>query len=496
MNFKTKKIRKHIQREEPQKITPPEIKEKKLKITIPIFISIGIILILIVGIVKAVSHINLNVLLRAAGDELQKDEYGHTNFLLVGTGGINHEGADLTDTLIIAGFDAENKTVTMMSIPRDLYVKDEIIGNSRINETYYHAKKYYDDPVKGTEFLKNKIQEVTGLEIHYWAKINFQGFKDLIDALGGIDVYVDESIYDPYYPKDETFLYETFSISEGLNHMDGETALKYARSRKTTSDFSRAERQQKIIYAIKEKALQTETILSQQKLKNLLNALKANIETNIKIQEILTLGSYAGEFTQDDINRKLIHDDPSQCGGFVYPPNSEYYGGMFVLIPAGGNTAIQRYTDLHFNNALASKENSKLYVLNGTSEYGVAGETKQVLKRLCLDVAGHANSSTKTQETTYYYEQKYNEKNEPINSQPEIINYLTKYIPGKISTEIPKEYKTYLLEADVIIVLGTDYTSSPYYMKDDFYYIDSPMYSTNPFINTNNGTASATSETQ
>ena len=140
-----------------------------------------------------------------------------------------------------------------------------------------------------------------GIPIHYWVKIDFDGFKDLVDAIGGIDINVEKAIYDPNYPKDGTYLYEPFSISAGQQHLDGNTSLKYARSRYTTSDFDRADRQQQIIYAIKEKALQTETILNREKISQILESLKNNIETNITIKELLTLGSLAGDYSSDKI---------------------------------------------------------------------------------------------------------------------------------------------------------------------------------------------------
>ncbi len=510
MNFKKRKISKHapkklkIKQAEPKKLEASKNSKgkedkkgektvKQMSIKIPIIISIVIIILLAIGIVKAVSNINFTVFLKVAGEELQKDTYGHTNFLVIGIGDKEHEGSDLTDTIIVASLDEESKLVTMMSIPRDLYIEDDEVGNSRINETFYHGKKYYDDEEKGFTYLKDKVEEVTGIEIHYWVKINFEGFKDLVDALGGIDIYVEESICDPYYPKDETFLYETFSIEEGMHHMDGETALKYARSRKTTSDFDRADRQQKIIYAIKEKALKTETILNQQKLKNLLNALKENIDTNIKIKEILTLGSMAEDFSKENINQRLIHDDPTKCGGFVYPPKPENYLGMFVLIPAGGFERIQQYADLNFNHPEIAQSNETLYILNGTPEYGIAGETKQVLQRFCFEITGFSNAAdSDITETTYYYEQKYNGNGEPVESRPITLDFLQKVIPGKETTQIPEEYEVYATETDIIIELGSDYVDSDDYMLDSFYYIDSPIYSTNPFVNTNGAPTATT----
>lgn len=477
MDFKTHKIRKKL----PEIKTLDQIKSaRKLKINIPIITAIVIIALLTAGIVKAISSIGLSTFLEFAGDKLQTDPYNHTNFLILGTAGKEHEGGNLTDTMIVASLDNDNKLITMISIPRDLYVKDEEIGNSKINEVYYKAKTYLNSSSKGVERLKEKIEEMMGIPIHYWVTINFDGFKELIDALGGIDIYVEDAIYDPYYPKDGTFDYETFSISAGQHHLDGETALKYARSRKTTSDFDRANRQQQIIYAVKEKALETETILDLEKIKELLNTIKSNIETNIKVKEILTLGAFAKDFKPENIIHRLIHDDPTKCGGFLYTPERTYYDGMFVLIPAGGFEFIQGYADLNFNTPKIAKENAKIHILNGTGTPGIAAETKQILQRYCFNVTRFGNANSKDiKQTTYYYKEKTDENGEKIKSRPESLDFLKKMIPGKESSIIPEEYKQFMLESDILIEIGSDYTTSGKYIEDPFYSLPSIKPATN-----------------
>lgn len=448
---------------------------KKYTITIPILASLIIILILGYGIVKALSSINLGILLEVAGEELQTDNYGHTNFLLLGTGGKFHDGGNLTDSIIVASLDNESKLMTMLSIPRDLFVQNEEIVDSRINEIYFNAKSKLGSSAAGLEYMKKKVEEIVGVPIHYWVKIDFQGFKDLVDALGGIDIEVKDAIYDPFYPKDGTYLYEPFSISPGLHHMDGEVALKYARSRKTTSDFDRAARQQQILYAIKDQALKTDTLLSKEKIKNILTALKENIETNIKVQEILTLGSFAEGFTPDQLVHRLIHDDPTQCGGFVYTPMREAYGGMFVLVPAGGFEFLHLYADLNFNTPKIIPAGDKIHILNGTGSAGTAGEAKQIFQRFCFDITRFSNARSKEiKETTYYYQIKLDENGEAVETpEPLSIKFLQKLIPGKVSTQIPQEYITegYFNSANILIEIGEDYVNSPDYVNDPFYYL-------------------------
>jgi len=485
MDFETRKIR-----------TKPSLKDrlsskisavtadKKIKINLPILIAITVILILCVGIAKAVTSIDMSVILKIAGTALKEDSYGHTNFLLLGSGGLKHNGGTLTDTMIVASLDNENKTVTMLSIPRDLWIKDKVIGNSKINEVYLNAKDHYEkinnipprteDPKsnqQAMELLRTKIEEILGIPIHYYVSVNFDAFTDIIDAVGGVDINVEKAIYDPLFPKGETTGYETFSMQPGLQHLDGKTALKYARSRETTSDFDRSKRQQQLIMAIKESALKANILFSKEKIENILNIIKSNINTDITIEEILTLGSIAKDYSKNSIVTRLIHDDPSKCGGFLYTPERSYYGGAFVLLPAGGFDIIHKYADLIFGFTSIAKENTKIQILNGTPRAGVAGETKQILQRFCFNISRFGNTPKKdVVQTTYYYKTKLDEKGNPIKSRPLTLDFLKKLVPGKEVEGIPQKYiDAGYTDSDIILELGTDYTSSQNYMEDPYY---------------------------
>lgn len=464
MDFKTRKITRKS-----AKLPKPG---RRINISMPVALLIVLIAALLFGTFKAVSTIDYGVVLSIAGDKLAKDTYGHTNILVLGMGGVGHDGGDLTDTMIVASIDKESKTVSMLSIPRDFYVKDSQVGNSRINEVYYNAKNKFNDNEKGLDYLKKRVEEIVGIPIHYWVKIDFKGFRELVDALGGIDIEVENDLYDPYYPLDGTYEYQTFQIKKGFQHIDGATALKYARSRKTTSDFDRARRQQQIIYAIKEQALKLETIFSKEKITKILQTLKDNIDTNITPEEILTFGSYADDFQAQNITHRLIHDDPTQCGGFLYTPERQYYNNMFVLIPAGGLEMIHLYSNLNFNYPLVAREKIRMHILNGTARGGVAGETKQILQRLCFDIVRFGNGQSKEiAETTYYIVPQINEKGEKINTRPDTLDFLQQLIPGKESFDIPQLYleNGYNIGSDVILELGTDYVNSENYLNDPFY---------------------------
>jgi len=452
---------------------------KKYTVILTILALSILILSISIAIIKTFKSIDYTVLLEAAGDELLVDNFGHTNFLILGKGGLNHDGSDLTDSILVVSLDKKLKKITILSVPRDLYIQDDLVGSSRINEVYYYAKKYYDSSEKGIIHLKDKIEEKLDLEIHYYFMVDFKGFKEIVDSLNGIEVYVETAIYDPFYPKDGTYEYETFSISEGLTQMDGELALKYARSRKTTSDFDRAKRQQEIMYAIKEKALSTKTLLSVDKINKLLTTIKANIETNLTPEEMLTLGSYAKDFNEESISHKLLHDDPSYCGGLLYTPLRELYGGMFILLPAGGDNFLQMYSNLLFDNPTIDIENTKIHILNGTKKSSAATTTKSILERMCFDVVRYGNGqSQEVLNTTYYYQILKDVDGNIIKDRPIAIDYFKTIIPGTESIVIPEAYKKYMADTDILIELGDNYVNSDMYISDPYYYMETIINTT------------------
>ncbi len=439
--------------------------KKNKEISIVFIIIALIVIITFTGITKAISGLSLNTFLKIAGNELKTDAYGHTNFLLLGA----DDEAHLTDSIIIISLDNKNKITTMVSIPRDYYIQDSTLGNSRINAIYINAKNYYGDSKKAINHLKSNLEIITGIPIHYFVKIDFEGFEKIIDIIGGIDIFVPRSINDPYYPKDGTILFEPFRISAGHHTMNGKTALKYARSRKTTSDFDRSQRQQDIINAIKNKVLEDKVYFNVEKISQILETLKKHLVTNLTVQEIFTLATLTENFSSESINQRTIHDDPNRCGGLLYTPMRDFYNGMFVLIPAGGDKFMQKYLDLNFNFPEIGPQNEKIHILNGTRQAGIAGEQRRFLQRFCFNVIRFGNARTQNiTETTYYYTQKYDENRNEINSRPTSLNFLQKIIPGKETTEIPEEYREYLFNADLIIELGSDYTTSSNYIKDPF----------------------------
>lgn len=259
--------------------------------------------------------------------ELTRDSTGkYTTALIVGID-TRSAKSDLqnTDSMIIATYNHENGNITMISVPRDLYVKIPNEGwYSKINSFYAHGESLKKG--NGLNYLRNVLTSLTGIEIQYHALVDLQGFKKIVDAVGGVTVNVENSFTDYQYPAESKRkpVYETVTFKEGPQKMDGVTALKYARSRHSSdnnegTDFARAKRQQKVISALKDKIVSTDTLLNPQKILSIMQA----IQDNVKLSEVTNNDIQAG------INMaKKYQEKPGKVYSFVLEPS---FGGYQLL---------------------------------------------------------------------------------------------------------------------------------------------------------------------
>jgi anionic cell wall polymer biosynthesis LytR-Cps2A-Psr (LCP) family protein len=268
------------------------------------------------------------------------DPLASYSILLLGYGGGTHEGGLLTDSIMLAKIDPRDQEVSLISIPRDLWVPIPINGDEyaskKINEAYAIGtddKKY---PNKKTEFTgsggggemaKKVIENIVGFKIDYFASIDFDGFVKVIDILDGIDVKVTRTFDDPFYPietnindtcgkSDEemklleatmsgekleqqyTCRYENLHFEKGVQHLDGITALKFARSRHSTDDggdFNRAERQKKVVIAVRDKIINIGFI---PKIIPTLQTLTRHIKTDVDISKMTELVTKIPEISE------------------------------------------------------------------------------------------------------------------------------------------------------------------------------------------------------
>lgn len=296
------------------------------------------------------------------GIDLRKTDDQRINILLLGVGGGKHDGPYLTDTIIFVSIDPKLKEVKMITLPRDLWIWDI---NAKINTAYAKGLR----TGKGLELAKASAGKVLGQEIDYGFRIDFNGFVKAVDMLGGINVNVVASFDDYEYPitgsesdtcgyEGEEFQkrateeadkqleafpcrYEHLHFDKGQQTMDGETALKYVRSRHAKgdegTDFARSKRQENVINAVREKVFSAGTLLNPIKLASLYDVFKDSIDTDIKKEEYDDFVKLAQKMKGTSIESSVIDDSDDKAKGtglLTNPPISyESYGGQYVLVP-------------------------------------------------------------------------------------------------------------------------------------------------------------------
>ena len=214
-----------------------------------------------------------------ADDGLRPLQRTH-NILLLGTDQLNLNYVGRTDTIMVLALDQENGRAALVSFPRDIYLPIPGVGYSRINTAYPYGETR--KPGSGIPLLISTIEKNFGIPIEHYVRIDFTGFKDVIDALGGVDITVDCPIYD-----DKNInIFGVYTLDAGDYHMNGQQALYYARSRKTTSDFDRARRQQQVLMALRKRVLDAGLI---PRVPALWSALRDTVDTDLGAGDIVEL---------------------------------------------------------------------------------------------------------------------------------------------------------------------------------------------------------------
>jgi LCP family protein required for cell wall assembly len=239
------------------------------------------------------------------------------NILLLGTDQRELGAVGRTDTIMVLAIDAPNHRAALISFPRDIYLAIPGIGYSRINTAFGFGEER--QPGGGLPLLMSTIERNFGIPIDSYVRIDFSGFEDVIDALGGVDVTVD-------CPLDDELIYryfETYTLEPGVHHMNGQQALYYARSRKTTSDFDRARRQQRVLLAVRDRVLDANLL---PRVPALWLAMRDVVDTNLKPGDIADLAKMGATFSGRDltgmvIRYPLVTDWTTPQGGMVQLPD-------------------------------------------------------------------------------------------------------------------------------------------------------------------------------
>ena len=298
-------------------------------------------------------------------------------FLLIGSD--KRPGSSYrTDTMIIVILRPKDDQISLISIPRDLWVYIPTYEMQRINTAYQYGE-LSDYAGGGPQLLADTIEYNLGLHIDHTAMVEFDGFRRIVDTLGGIDVpiacdYTDWRLIDPSYDPENENNWYLYTAGPGVIHMDGDLALWYARSRSKSNDFDRGRRQQEVIRALFSRALSTDTI---SKIVPLYNDFSSIVSTDLGLADILKLASLAPGFGNADIRSYYIR--PPMVTSWITP------GGAYVLLPDQTAMAALIGQALSASPQAAVNEAINIEVQNGTSH-----ESWDALAASRLNYAGFA----------------------------------------------------------------------------------------------------------
>lgn len=312
--------------------------------------------------------------------DLKTDSKGRTNILVFGTSGYDmsgsegsgvHDGAQLTDSIMLVSLDQTTGDVAMVSLPRDLKAGMTCTATGKVNEVYWCANQDGNNEEAGAEALMNKVTEIFGVDFQYYVHVNWAALTTVVDAIGGITVTLDEDINDYYYTKTV--------IQAGIpTTLTGEQALGLARARHGTEqgDFTRGNSQQKILIAIKDKVLSEGVDLGGAM--DLVSAVGDNVRMNFNLDEIKS-GVHLLSTIDLSAMRQVPITDWKQGISIMTTAN---IGGVSYVVPSAGvgnYTEVKAYIAKMFDSNPAVREEPTVEVLNGSEQVGVASVEQEKL---------------------------------------------------------------------------------------------------------------------
>lgn len=384
------------------------------------------------------------------------------NVLLIAVGGAGHKGEDLADTIMVASLDPKAMRAALLSIPRDLYVQvPDQEFYSKINAVHAFGESLSQG--QGPRLLRQITEDITGLPMHYYIRIDFTAFKAIVDAVGGVSITNPNTFYD-YWHK--------ISFPAGTEKMNGERALAYVRARYIEGaeggDFKRAARQQQVLLALREKIFSVQTAIDFTRANAILNSLSDNIRTDMALWEMKRFYELARLIQPDHVSTNVL---TTGVNG-VLASSTEILSGVpaSVLRPRTGDYAeIRRLAQNIFltpaapNTTLAPPPDSpptptptltptpsaaklSLEIRNGTAITGLAKRTGEKLIAEGFDITAVGNAADRALTATTVYAL----SAEAAAGSEDIARLLNARTSQRPPDNEPAS------RADILILLGTD----------------------------------------
>lgn len=391
---------------------------------------------------------------------LKGQDTGHVNILLAGNSSDDpgHDGASLTDSIMVLSLNTNDHTAFILSVPRDLWVSIPGMGYQKINAAgtmkNFKADGY---PNGGMGQLEQILHQDLGIDINYYALINYTAFRDMVNAVGGISINIQSpdkrGLYDPNITKADG---GPLKLANGWQQLDGQTALNLARARGDNyraygfpgSDFDRTEHQRQMLLALKQKGSTLNILTDSGKIANMFDAIGKNVNTDLQLNELKSLYSLTKDLNDSNIASYNLNNlnDKQLLVNYTSPT------GLSALSPADGVnnfTTIQSEVRKLISNDPLVKENASVVVLNGSNTTGLAKQQGQRLSNLGLNLAVAADAPAGYTQTAIISN---------ATDKPKTSSKLQELYGVSLTTDatLSKNYPN----ADFIVVLGLNFTSS------------------------------------
>ncbi len=314
-----------------------------------------------------------------------------TNILLLG-GDLGARG----DTIIVVSINHDLETASMLSIPRDTIVYEPNSIMRPINT------------IADPDSIKQAILYNFGIPIHYYAAVDFAGFSDIVDAIGGVDLAVTCPVRDIWQLKEleldpnDIENWEWHTLQPGIYHMDGDLALWYARSRRTSTDYDRGQRQQRLLYALLNQGIKI-NLLSE--IPALWDAFNETVETDMDIGRILQLAAIAPVVRENGVQQLYLR---GKSESWVVPTDSSYLPGKQTLVPIweGRNMTKETFQRLYLPPSLNKSSGPPITVeiinRTGNEELALLAADNLAMNGF-VPIIGASEEADENETTLYYY---------------------------------------------------------------------------------------------
>ncbi len=454
-------LKKKADIEEPQIPKPPKRRWLKLILVLIIVVIVGLGGFIFVrannllskiytGTNTDVYHKLTDIIGSQLGNKLEGESSGQVNLLLIGIGGAGHDGPYLSDTIIVAQIKPGQKQAVLTSIPRDYLTNTKEFGQRKINAIFaeeYDRTKSYD--AAGNKLIET-VEKMSGLDIPYFAVVDFAGFKKTVDLLGGVTVEVQNTFTDYTFPNDKDGYLPAVTFKEGTETMDGSRALIYARSRHASgnegTDYARGKRQQQIIQAVKQKVIDLNLITDAQKINELFDVVGDHFHTNMSPGEMLRLYSLGKDINKDQISSLSLDPDTG-----IVCPQTLPESGAFVVSLCKGQTSedVKNFFLQSFDNSNIKSEQPTVWIADTSLTQKGYNKAKAELEKNGMTVFKLVYTGKELKQNLIYIVNK-------KTSSAELIK--KKFNATEVSLP-PAGIKIDPSKVDLILILGNDQSS-------------------------------------